>query len=59
MGSTSTGPAGWPILTFTTKHDQQLELCVAIVNIDEPDRPPRRKPRGKGASGGSEGTPST
>jgi len=53
------GPAGWPILTFTTKHDQQLELCVAVVNIDEPDRPPRRKSHGKGASGKSEGTPST
>jgi len=41
------GPAGWPILTFTTKHGQQLAVCLAVVNVDEPQSPPRRSRRGE------------
>ena len=44
------GPAGWPILTFTTKFGQRLDVCLAVVNIDDPGSPPRRKARRGGAS---------
>lgn len=51
------GPAGWPILTFTTKLGQQLDVCLAVVNVDKPESPPRPRAR-KGVASDVSSTPS-
>ncbi|TFV69279.1 hypothetical protein E4P40_22400 [Blastococcus sp. CT_GayMR20] len=39
QGETLDGPAGWPILTFSTEHGHNLQLCVAVIDVDSPVSP--------------------